>query len=320
MAADVVTADGRLVHASAEENPDLLWGLRGGGSNFGIVTSFEFQLHPVGPMVLAGLLIHMLDDAPAVVRAYREFVESAPEELVTALNVLQAPPAPFVPPELVGTPVLGMVVLYVGDPDTGAEVAKGLRAIGPPAMDLMQPMPYTAFEALIDDFAPSGWQNYHRGVHLAGLPDEAIDAYLSRGPQRLSPMTQAIIFRHGGAVSRVSADFAAAGNRDAVWMAHPIACWQDPAEDADHIAWTQEFIDAMTPFSTGGVYLNFEQDEGVEHVRRGYDQDTYAKLVALKDKWDPQNVFRVNQNIQPSRVIELPDQREKDAAQARSGA
>src|SRR4051812_5640166 len=192
IAADVVTADGQLVHASADENPDLLWGLRGGSSNFGIVTNFEFQLHPVGPMVLAGMLIHMLDNAKDVARAYRDYVESAPEELVTALAVVQAPPAPFVPPELVGTPVMGMIVFYVGDPAKGADIVGGLRKLGPPGMDLVDVMPYTAFQAMLDDFAPSGWQNYHRGVHLSGLPDEAIDAFIDKGEQRLSPMTQAI--------------------------------------------------------------------------------------------------------------------------------
>jgi FAD/FMN-containing dehydrogenase len=311
MAADVVTADGRLVHTSAVENPDLLWGLRGGSSNFGIVTQFEFQLHPVGPMVLAGMLIHMLDAAPAVVRAYRDYVENAPEELVTALAVVQAPPAPFVPPELVGTPVLGIIAFYVGKPEDGAKVVAGLRAIGPPGMDLVDTMPYTAFQAMLDDFAPKGWQNYHRGVHMSALPDEAIAAFIAKGEQRLSPMTQAIMFRHGGAVTRFGPEWSAAGHRDATYMAHPIACWQDSAEDATHIAWTKDFVDALTPFATGGVYLNFEQDEGAEHVRRGYDADTWTRLVALKDKWDPTNVFRVNQNIAPSAVIQLPDQHEK---------
>ena len=318
MAADVVTADGRLVHTSADENPDLLWGLRGGSSNFGIVTNFEFQLHPVGPMVLAGMLIHMLDNAKDVARAYRDYVESAPEELVTALAVVQAPPAPFVPPELVGTPVMGMIVFYVGDPAKGADIVGGLRKLGPPGMDLVDVMPYTAFQAMLDDFAPSGWQNYHRGVHLSGLPDAAIDAFIDKGQQRLSPMTQAIMFRHGGAVSRFGPDWSAFGNRDATYMAHPIACWQDPKEDATHIGWTKEFIDALTPFATGGVYLNFEQDEGSQHVRRGYDADTWNRLVELKDKWDPTNVFRVNQNIPPSGVIQLPDQRAKAGAAQRT--
>lgn len=314
VAADVVTADGRLVRASADENVDLLWGLRGGSSNFGIVTNFEFQLHPVGPIVLAGMLIHMLDGARDVVRAYREYVESVPEELVTALAVVQAPPAPFVPAELVGTPVLGVIAFYVGDPAQGEAVVGGLRRIGPPAMDMVQPMPYTAFQAMIDDFAPEGWRGYNRGIHLTGLPDEAIDAFLANGEQRLSPLSQAILFRHGGAVARVPKDSAAAGHRDAAYMAHPIAAWQDPAEDATHIAWVHQFSDALSPFATGGVYLNFEQDEGADYVRRGYDVDGYAKLVALKDKWDPYNVFRVNPNVAPSRVIALPDQRRMRAA------
>jgi FAD/FMN-containing dehydrogenase len=319
LAADVVTADGRLVHASADENADLLWGLRGGGSNFGIVTSFEFQLHPVGPIVLAGMLVHLLDDAAGVVREWRDYVEAAPEELVTALAIVQAPPAPFVPPELVGTPVLGILAMYVGDPADGEVLMRGLRSIGPPAQDLIEPMPYTAFQAMLDDFAPEGWRNYHGGMHVATFPDAAIDAFLATGPQRLSPMTQAIVFRNGGAVARVPADFAAAGNRDAPYMAHPLACWPDAADDDANIAWTRRYIDALTPWGTGRVYLNFEQDEGAALVRRGFDRDAYARLVALKDRWDPGNVFRVNQNIAPSGVARMPGQREQraDAAQPR---
>jgi FAD/FMN-containing dehydrogenase len=306
VSADVVTADGALVRASETENSDLLWGLRGGSSNFGVVTSFEFQLHPVGPIVLGGMLIHMIENAREVGRAYRDFVEQAPEELVTALAIVQAPPAPFVPPELVGTPVLGMIMLYVGDVSEGEEVARGLRQIGPPAMDLVQPMPYTAFQSMLDDFSPTGWQNYHRGIHLSGLPDAAIDAFVENGPQRLSPIDQAIIFRHGGAVARVSSDFSPFGNRDAAYMAHPIACWENRADDEVNLAWCKQFSDAMAPFATGGVYLNFEQNEGVDHVRAGYGDANYTRLVELKDKWDPTNVFRVNQNIAPSATVPTP--------------
>lgn len=324
VSADVVTADGRLVKASETENPDLLWGLRGGSSNFGIVTSFEFALHPVGPTVLAGMLIHPMESARDVIAGYRDVVESAPEELVTALAIVQAPPAPFVPPEMVGTPVLGIVLLYVGDVERGTEVAAALRAVGPPAMDLVEPMPYTAFQAMLDDFAPSGWQNHHRGEHLTALSDGVIDAFVTHGPQRLSPMTQAILFRHGGAVARVPEDATAASHRDAVYMAHPIACWLDPAENERHIAWAKQFSAAMRPFTTGGVYLNFEQDGGEEHVRRGYSAGKYARLVALKDAWDPDNLFRVNQNILPSRLSaatggEVPGQREPGAAAAPAG-
>lgn len=306
LSADVVTADGTLVRASEQENFDLLWGLRGGSSNFGVVTSFEFQLHPVGPTVLGGLLIHMLDGAGAVLRAYRDFVESAPEDLVTALAIVQAPPLPVTPPELVGTPVVGIAVFYAGDVAKGESVIRGLRQIGPPPIDLVEPMPYTAFQAMLDDFAPKGLQNYHRGMHMAALPDAALDAFLEVGPQRLSPLTQAIIFRHGGAVSRVSPDSSAFANRDAVYMAHPIAQWADPAAGPENLEWCRRFTERMKPFTTGGVYLNFEQDEGVGHVQAGYDAANYARLVALKDKWDPTNLFRVNQNIPPSTTVPAP--------------
>jgi hypothetical protein len=284
--------------------------LRGGSSNFGIVTSFEFALHPIGPIVLAGMLIHPVENATQVIRAYRDLIASAPDELVTALAFVQAPPAPFVPPEMVGTPVLGLIVFYAGDVDAGTEAAAALRAIGPPAMDLVQPMPYTAFQAMLDDSAPTGWQNYHRGEHLIEFSDEAIDAYVTAGPQRISPMTQAIVFRTGGAVSRVPAESTAAGHRDSVYMAHPLACWEDPADNEINIAWVTAFSDAMRPFTTGGVYLNFELDQGEDLVRRGYTPQTYARLVALKEKWDPGNLFRVNQNIVPSpSVRSLPEQR-----------
>jgi hypothetical protein len=179
-----------------------------------------------------------------------------------------------------------------------------LKELGPPAVDLIQPMPYTAFQALIDPLAPKGWLNYHRGEHLSRLPDEAIDTYVEYASEIAlvsNPMTQTIIFRHGGAVSRVPDDATASGHRDAAYMVHPIACWQDPAESARHIDWVRRFSEAMGLFTTGSVYLNFEPDEGEERVRAGYGAEKSAKFVALKNKWDPGNFFRVNQNIKPSR-------------------
>ncbi|HWH30593.1 MAG TPA: FAD-binding oxidoreductase [Mycobacteriales bacterium] len=317
VAADVVTADGRLVRVDEKSEPELLWGLRGGSSNFGVVTSFEFALHPVGPMVLAGMLIHSLETGAETARAYRDLVERSPEEIVTGLAVVQAPPEPFVPPEMVGTPVLAIVVLYVGDPDTGAEALADLRRIGPPLMDLVQPMPYTAFQAMLDGFNPPGFRHYHGGRHLTGLTDGAIDAFVQYGAQRLSPLTQAVMFRHGGAVSRVADDATAASHRQATYMLHPIAQWSDPTEDPVHIGWAKELMAAIEPWETGGVYLNFEQEP--EKVRRGYSDDKWSRLVALKDTWDPGNLFRVNQNVPPSasmpvqRTIAL-DQPEKTRA------
>jgi FAD/FMN-containing dehydrogenase len=298
VAADVVTADGRLVRVDEQHEPELLWGLRGCSSNFGVVTSFEYALHPIGPMVLAGMLIHSLDTGAETARAYRDLVERSPEQVVTGVAVVQAPPAPFVPPELVGTPVLAIIAFYVGDPETGEEALADLRRIGPPLMDLVQPMPYTAFQAMLDDFAPTGFRHYHGGRHLTGLPDGAIDAFLEHGAQRLSPLTQAILFRHGGAVNRVPDGATAASHRDATYMLHPIAQWADAAEDELHTRWAKDLMVALEPWSTGGVYLNFEQDP--ERVRRGYSEEKWGRLVALKDAWDPGNLFRVNQNVAPS--------------------
>ena len=304
LSADVVTADGRLVTASETENPDLFWGIRGGSSNFGVVTSFEFRLYPLGPMVLGGMLIFPIDQARSVIRGYRDYVANSPDELGTGLVILQAPPAPFIPPELHGKPVMGMVAIYIDDPANGESVVAPLRKLGKPVADLLQPMPYTAFQALTDPFAPSGWQNYHRGLHLTGFPDAAVDTYVDYATEiarASNPNTLVIVFRHGGAVSRVPDDAMAAGHRDAVYMAHPIACWQDPAQTNMHIDWVRRYSDAMSPYRTGGVYLNFETGGDEEKVRSGYGAGKYDRLVALKDKWDPDNLFRVNQNVRPSR-------------------
>src|ERR687890_239529 len=281
------------------------WGLTCDNlTSVGVVTSYEFRLHQLGPIVLGGLALHPIDDAKNVIRGYRDYVEGAPEELATGTAILQAPPAPFIPEHLHGKPVLGIPAIYVGDADEGQEVVAPLKELGPPAVDMIQPMPYTAFQALLDPFAPQGWLNYHRGMHLSGLPDEAIDTYVEYASEIAlfsNPMTQIITFRHGGAVSRVPEDATAAGHRDAAYMVHPIACWQDPADTDRHIEWVGRFSEAMRPFTTGGVYLNFEPDEGEERVRAGYGAEKYARLVELKDKWDPENLFRVNQNIKPSR-------------------
>ena len=301
VSAQMVTADGRVVVASEDENADLLWGLRGGGGNFGVVTSYEFRLHELGPMVMAGLAVHPMESARDIARAWRDWVETAPDAVCTALGILRAPPEPFVPPEVQGMPVLGVLALYAGDPDEGEEVLRPLKQdIGPPAVDLIARIPYTAFQAIVDPFSPHGWQNYHRGEHLAGLPDDAIDAYVEHGARVGSPMSQSIVFRHGGAISRVDDDATAASHRDAPYMWHPIACWQDPAETEREIGWVRDTSEAMAPYRTGGVYLNFEQDEGEEHVRAGFSPEKYARLVALKDKYDPENLFRINQNIAPS--------------------
>ena len=300
--ADVVTASGRLVHASEEENPELLWALRGAGANFGVVTSYELRTHEIPALLLAGMLVVPNTDVADYVRAYRDCVEQAPEELVTAVVTILAPPEDFVPPDLVGTPVVATVVAYIGDTEDALEATAPLRQLVADCggMDLVQPMPYTALQAMIDGFAPKHWLNYHRGIHLDRFSDESIDRWLEVGKEIGSPMTQGVIFRHGGAVSRVDEMATAAGHRDAPYMAHPIACWATPEETEHERAWVERFTDAFASDTSGGVYLNFEPGTDQANVVAGFGRDKYQRLVELKDEWDPTNLFRSNHNIAPT--------------------
>jgi len=300
LSADVVTADGRLVTASEDVNPDLFWGLRGGSSNFGVVTSYRFRLHPVGPIIRAGMLIYAADQAESVLREYRNYVGSAPDELSTAVAMLLAPPAPFVPPELVGKPVLEILVMYVGEEDDGSDVIRPLTEIDGLLIDLVEPMTYTAFQAIIDPFCPEGWLNHWRGHHMTGLSDAAIDAFVAVGRDVPSAMSQLVMFHTGGAVSSIPDDAMAASHRDAVYMAHPFAVWKDPADTARHREWVDACTAALEPHLTGGTYLNFESEDDEDRVRAGYSADKYARLVQIKDAWDPGNLFRENLNIKPS--------------------
>jgi FAD/FMN-containing dehydrogenase len=299
--AQVVTASGRLVHVTEDDEPELLWGLRGAGANFGVVVSYELRLHPIPPLMLAGMLVVPNDErAPEVARAYRDEVERAPEEVVAGFATVLAPPADFVPPEVVGSPVLGCVLAYIGDPAEAVEALAPFRAIAEGGMDLVQPMPYTSFQAMLDGFAPKGWFNYHRGLHLGGLSDRSIDGMVEVGRTIHSPMTQGITFRHGGAVSRVPEDATAAGNRDAAYMAHPIACWATPEETDYEMDWVSRFTAAFEPDLTGSVYLNFEPGTSQRDIRAGYSPEKLARLADLKGVWDPTNLFRSNHNIEPA--------------------
>jgi FAD/FMN-containing dehydrogenase len=296
VAADVVTADGNVLTASERENEDLFWGLRGGGGNFGVVTSFEFQLHPLGPMILGGLLMFPLERAEQAMSAYREVVADAPDELATAVVLLNAPPEEFVPAHLHGKPVLGFGISYAGPPDEGAKLIAPLKAVGP-AVDMVSPMPYRALQAMLDPMSPPGLRNYWRGLHLQGVDDDFVETFLRLTPDGLGPVSFLVLFQHGAAVSRVDDEATAFSHRDATFMIHPIACWELAEEDDQHRAWVQEVTAAMQPFTTGGVYLNFMADD--DRVEAGYGTEKYRRLVDLKRKYDPENVFRFNQNIKP---------------------
>jgi FAD/FMN-containing dehydrogenase len=301
--ADLITASGKLVHVTEDTDPELLWGLRGAGANFGVVASFAFKTRRIPPLMMAGLLVLPNEGARAedAARAYRDSMETTPQELVTALACVLAPPADFVPPEMVGKPILGMVVAWLGDSADAEDAVAPLRQIMGGGLDLLQPMPYTALQGLLDGFAPKGWLNYHRGHYLTDLPDTVLDAYLANGRDIGSPMTQGIIFRLGGAIADVSEEATAVSNRSAPYMAHPIACWHDDSETEHEMTWVREFSAAFEPAMTGGVYLNFEPGTGEADVKAGYGSNTKAqRLAALKQEWDPDNIFCTNHNITPA--------------------
>jgi FAD/FMN-containing dehydrogenase len=299
LSAEVVLADGTVVRASEHEHPDLFWGIRGGSGNFGVVTEFEFRLHPLGPTVLAGLMMFPIERAQQVMRGWRDCADAAPDELSTACVVVIAPPEPFVPPELQGKPVVGVAALYVGDSDQGAETVQPLKDLGP-AVDLVGPTPYTAFQAALDPLAPWGIRVYARGEYMPALGDDAIDTFLAHAVDLTvagAPLSQMVIFRLGQAIAAVPDDASAFSHRDAQYIFHPITALYNPADDERMIGATRAFAAAMRPFSTGGAYLNFTLE--ADRVRDAYGEAKYARLVALKDKYDPGNLFRLNQNVRP---------------------
>ena len=300
VAAEVVTADGGRVLASEDENPDLLWGLRGGGGNFGVVTSFEYRLHQLGPQVLAGGVVHAFADAPRVFRFFAEFVAEAPDELsVVASTFRAAPPLP-VPPEFHGELVTVLALCYAGDPAEGERVVEPLRRFGAPLADLVAPMPYTALQTASDASYPDGQRNYWKSHYVDEITDETIARLTEHAPRMSSPLSS-FYFQHlGAAIGRPGPDAAAFGHRDAVFDFTILTVWQDPAEDGEHIAWAREFHAALQPHATG-VYVNNLGVEGADRVRAAYAPATFSRLVALKDRYDPENVFRLNQNIAPSR-------------------
>jgi FAD/FMN-containing dehydrogenase len=300
LSADVVTARGEIVTASEEENPDLFWAIRGGGGNFGVVTSFEYRLHPVGPVVLAGPVFHLLEDAPEVLRFYREFIAGAPDELTTIFELSVAPPAPFLPEEVHGKQVVMVGACYAGSPDEGAEVVRPLKQFGRPIVDLLEPKRYTALQSMFDPMVPHGWHRYWKSVELPPLTDTAIDTLVEHAPAVTSPKSYCIVFQLGGALARVSEDETAFSQRDAAHNVNVNAVWTEEDPDAErHIAWAREYFDALQPHAGGRVYVNFLGEEGGNRVRQAYGARNYERLVELKRAYDPTNLFRLNQNIEP---------------------
>jgi FAD/FMN-containing dehydrogenase len=297
---DLVTADGEVLTASEDENPELFWGVRGGGGNFGIVTSFEYRLHPVGPIVLAGPVFHPLEDAPEVLRFYREVIAAAPDELTTIFDLSVAPSLPFLPEEVHGKPIVMVGACYAGSPDEGAEAVRPLKQFGRPIVDLLEPKPYTALQSMFDPLVPHGWHRYWKSVELPPLTDGAIDTLVEHSSAPTSPKSYTIVFQLGGALARVGEDETAFSQRDAAHNVNINAVWTEEDPDAErHIAWARDFFDAMQPHARGRVYVNFLGDEGASRVRQAYGERQYERLAGLKRTYDPTNFFRLNQNIEP---------------------
>ena len=295
VAVDLVTAAGELMHASAQENPELFWAIRGGGGNFGIVTSFEFRLHPVGPDVLAGLIVHPFEGAGDLLRRYRDVAASSPDELSCWVVLRKAPPLPFLPAEVHGKEVVVFPICHAGSLAESQKVIEPLMALGQPIGTHVDTMPYTVWQSAFDPLLTPGARNYWKSHNFAGLSDEAIDLTVRYAGQLPTPQCEIFIGQLGGATKRVAADAMAYPHRDADFVMNVHARWDDPAEDQRCIAWAREFFDAAAPHATGGVYVNFiTEDE--ERVAAAYGGN-YDRLADIKRRYDPENLFRVNQNI-----------------------
>jgi len=299
LSADVVTADGRLLRASADENADLFWGIRGGGGNFGIVTSFEFRLHPVGPEVMAGLIVHPYRDAPGVLRHYRDFVATAPDEVTVWAVMRQAAPLPFIPEEWHFKHVVILATVCAGDMTEGERALQPLRDYGNPIADVVSPHSYAGFNQAFDPLLTPGARNYWKSHDFLEVSDGLLDAVLPKVAS-IPTFGCEIFFAHlGGAVKRVPADETAYRHRDAEFVMNVHGRWDDAADDERGLAWCRKVFEATAPFATGGVYVNFMTEEEGDRVQDAYG-DSYQRLVELKDKYDPSNFFRLNQNIRPS--------------------
>lgn len=297
---EVVTAGGRVVEASEEENADLFWGLRGGGGNFGVVTAFHFRLRPLGPIVLGGMLLYPAAMATDLVRFYRDFMTEAPDDVCTGLAFITAPPEDFVPEPVRGQPVIGVVCCYAGSVEDGIEALRPLRELPYLGVDMVEPMPYVAVQQLLDPPNQKGMQNYWTADFFEELPDKAVDVLVQHATNPVSPLTQIIVIPGGGAIARVDEDAMAFGQRHAPWNIHFLSMWPDPADTETNIAYTRELASAMKPWSTGRAYLNFIGDEGAGRVEAAFGPEKYLRLTELKRTWDPTNLFRHNQNIPPA--------------------
>ncbi|MET3174224.1 UNVERIFIED_ORG: FAD/FMN-containing dehydrogenase [Arthrobacter sp. UYCu721] len=298
LSVDVITADGELVRSSEDQNADLFWGVRGGGGNFGIVTDFEFRLNPVGPYVMAGPVFWAMEEAPEVLRFYRDWIADCPDELMTIAVQRRAPALPIVPPEMVGKHVIAIVACYAGPVEEGERVLRPLKEFGSPVLDLCRPKPFLEHQKMFDPSFPHGWHYYVRSCDVAGLSDDVIDIVVEHGRRIISPITSIALWQMGGAVGRIDEDATAFNGRQAGFTFN-INGNSKTADGFDaERQWARDYWSALAPHHTS-VYVNFLMEEGEERVRQAYGAAKYDRLKALKRTYDPTNFFRLNQNITP---------------------
>jgi FAD/FMN-containing dehydrogenase len=301
VSADVVTADGRLVRAGADGDPELLWGLRGGGGNFGVVTALELELEQAGPMVYGGIQVFAGDRAAEVCSFYADWTAGGlPDELTTILNLTTAPPAPFLPESIHGKPVAIVAACFAGPADAGERALAPVRALGDPVADLYHPLPYVAMQQLLDPLWGRGARNHMKAGYLGGLSSGAIDALLRGWESKPSPMSELHVHHMGGAAARTPEGGSAFPHRDAPYVVNFLSRWIDAGTDDEQIAWGRDVYASLSEHTTGGAYINFLSDEGQDRVRAAYGDDSYARLQALKRNYDPDNAFHRNQNVVPA--------------------
>ncbi len=298
-AVEVVTAGGEIVRASDEERPDLFWALRGGGGNFGVVTELEFEAHPLGRELVAGMLVYPLDRARELLAFARDWSERQSDELTSFPVLVTAPPQPPFPPELHGRPILAVGVAHAGPVEAGLRALEPLKRFAPPALDLAGPMPYLALQTMLDAGVPHGLHNYNRAEWLDQLSEAAIETLVGRFEQVSSPLSQVILGRMGGAVARIDADATAFPHRQAGNLLWIVSTWSPNQDPEPHLGWARETHEAMKPYAAGGVYVNALGDEPDERVRAAYGGN-WERLAQIKRVYDPDNLFRLNANITPA--------------------
>jgi FAD/FMN-containing dehydrogenase len=289
---DVVTAEGKVVRASADENADLFWALRGGSGNFGIVTSFEYRLHAVGPEILGGAIAWRADESREVLEAYRELSAKAPRDLTSVAVLRTAPPAPWLPKDVHGQPIVALFVCHTGPAAQGEAWLAALRAVGKPVADIVTRRPYTQMQSLLDATQPKGRRYYWKSHYLPGIDARAIDVAIDHARRLPSPHSAIVLFQIGGALNELPADHCPAGNRDAAYVLNITASWERAEDDAANMRWARECFEAARPCATGGTYVNFlNAEDGAERVEAAYGAPVLHKLAALKRHYDPDNLF-----------------------------